>query len=311
MELYKKYRPKKLDKMVGQEEAVEILKRKIKKGNVPHAILFSGPSGCGKTTFARILQRKLKCHQYDFSELNCADVRGIDDIRKIRSRINHAPIGGDCRIWLIDEAHKLTNDAQNAILKMLEDTPEHVYFMLATTDPQRLIRTIRTRCTEIVVKSLDDEDLESLLAFVCKQERITKFPSAVVDKIIKHSEGSARKALVLLDSVIELDNKKQMLKSIEKTTLEKEGEHLARLLLNTRNDWKKVATVLKKYKKDPDINPESLRRAILGYAANVLVSGGRMSARAYLMIDAFRNNFFDSKWAGLVTACYEVVIGID
>jgi len=108
VELYKKYRPKKLGNIVGQSNAVNILQSFIDEGKIPHSLLFSGPSGCGKTTFARIIKRKLKCGDYDFTELNCADARGIDMTREIRSRLNQSPISGKCRVWLLDECHKLT-----------------------------------------------------------------------------------------------------------------------------------------------------------------------------------------------------------
>src|SRR5690606_3369465 len=110
-------------------------------GDIPHAMLFTGPSGCGKTTLARILRVKLRCSDNDFQEINAADFRGIDSIRSMRQQVGAAPLGGDSRIWLIDEAHSMTADAQNAFLKLLEDTPRHVYFFLATTDPQKLKKT--------------------------------------------------------------------------------------------------------------------------------------------------------------------------
>jgi len=148
-----------------------MLAQMVKRNKVPHTLLFSGPPGCGKTTLARILRKKLNCGKYDFSEVNCADFRGIDMVRDIRSHLQQAPISGDCRVWLIDEAHKLSNDAQNAFLKMLEDTPNHVYFFLATTNPQKLLKTIRTRCTEVVVKSLGDKNMEELIDDVIVGEK--------------------------------------------------------------------------------------------------------------------------------------------
>ena len=133
MELYKKHRPSYLEDVFGQPEAVKVLGSMIEKDDLPHSILFTGPSGVGKTTLARILKEELECHANDFKEINCADFRGIDTIRDIRNNMNRQSLMGGPLIWLIDEAHKLTNDAQTAFLKMLEDTPKHVYFFLATT----------------------------------------------------------------------------------------------------------------------------------------------------------------------------------
>src|SRR5688572_25883760 len=141
MELYKKFRPKTLKGVVGQEGAVSSLQSMIDKGRLPHTILFSGPSGCGKTTIARILKGILECSDLDFFEINCADFKGIDMVRDIRRYVGIPPLHGKSRVWLIDEAHQLTKDAQNAFLKLLEDTPKHAYFMLATTDPQKLLPT--------------------------------------------------------------------------------------------------------------------------------------------------------------------------
>ena len=214
MELYKKHRPKNFEDLIGQTTAVRLLSKKMKSNNLPHTVLLTGPSGCGKTTVARILKRLLKCSKGDYKEINTADHRGIEDIREVNRRMRQAPIDGDCRIWLIDEAHKLTNDAQNAFLKMLEDTPKHVYFILATTHPQKLIKTIRTRSTQIDLKSLSNKDLEKLLLSISEKEKFN-LPEDVLEKIIENSDGSARKALVLLDQVIELDEE-EMIDAIAK-----------------------------------------------------------------------------------------------
>jgi len=203
-ELYKKYRPKDFEGVVGQTDALKSLQQMAKNKKIPHALLFTGPSGCGKTTLARIVRRELGCGKHDFSEVNCADFRGIDMVRDIRSRMMQAPISGSCRVWLIDEAHRLTGDAMDAFLKILEDTPDHVYFMLATTNPQKLLKTVRTRCTEISVKSLSNKDIVKLVTDVAKKEGKT-LPKEVAKKIADKCEGSARQALVLLHQIIDLE----------------------------------------------------------------------------------------------------------
>ncbi len=308
MELYKKYRPRTLDKILGQDSSVKILKSFIAKRKIPHALLFTGPSGCGKTTLARILRRELKCGKHDFTELDCADFRGIEMVRNIRSRLYQAPISGRCRVWIIDECHKLTADAQNAFLKMLEDTPKHVYFMLATTDPQKLKKTIKTRCTEIVVRSLTDKYILSLVAYVCKQEGYDKLPKEVVEKIIESCDGSARKALVLLGKIIDLDDEDEMIDAIKATTVGVQAIAIVRALLNPRVKWMEMAKILKETSTE---EPEQIRWMILGYAKSVLLGGGKFSARAYLIIDVFRDHFYDSKHAGLVAACYEIIVGTE
>ncbi len=304
MELYKKHRPKKFEELVGQFPAIKLLDKKMKSNNLPHTILLTGPSGCGKTTVARILKRMLKCSKADYREINTADHRGIEDVREINRRMRQAPIDGDCRIWLIDEAHKLTNDAQNALLKMLEDTPKHVYFILATTHPQKLIKTIRTRSTQIDLKSLSNKDLEKLLLLVSEQEKFD-LPEDVCDKIVENSDGSARKALVLLDQVIELDEE-EMIDAIANALSEQQGFAVARALHNPKIRWLAMAKILREVETE---EPETIRWIVLGYARKVILSCSGLEARAYNIIDAFRDHFYDSKHAGLVAACYEVVIG--
>jgi len=304
MELYKKYRPKKLEEMIGQDSIIKSLRSKIKRNKVPHSILFTGPSGCGKTTLARILRRSLKCHKHEFKEVNTADFRGIDTIRQIRQHMNLSPLRGDCKIWLIDECHKLSNDAQNALLKILEDTPNHVYFMLATTDPHKLLKTVINRCSQISVSPLSDTNILTLIENISNLEKI-KISSEVSTKIIEVSEGSARKALVLLDLIIDLDDKEDMLKAISDAISEEQGIAVARALFNQRIRWPDMAKILKNIQKEES---ESIRWIVLGYAKSILLSGSKLSGRAYEVIDIFRDNFYDSKLAGLSACCYEAVI---
>ncbi len=303
MELYKKHRPKNFEDLVGQTTAVKLLSKKMKSNNLPHTLLFTGPSGCGKTTVVRILKRLLKCSKGDFTLMNASKERGIQDVRKIDNRMRQTPIDGDCRIWFIDEAHKLTNDAQNAFLLMLEDTPRHVYFMLATPYPQKLIKEIRTRSTQIDLKSLSNKDLEKLLLSVSEKEKF-ELPEDVCDKIIENSDGSARKALVLLDQVIELDEE-EMIDAIAKASSEQQGFAVARALHNPKIRWSSMCIILKDVATE---EPETIRWIVLGYAKSVILSGSGLQARAYNVINAFRDHFYDSKHAGLAAACYEVIV---
>ena len=304
MELYKKYRPKNFKRVMGQQNITKQLISMVEKELFPHATLFSGPSGCGKTTIARIMRNKLDCGDQDFSEVNCADFRGIDMVRDIRNRMNLAPINGDCRVWLIDEAHQLSSQAQNAFLKILEDTPRHVYFMLATTDPQKLIPTIRTRCSEFKVAPLGSSEASDLIASICKRETI-EINEEVSEAIVNQSEGSPRKLLVLLDTIRHLEDEEAQLETIKSSNTKKEAIELARLLFNPKTSWPEVASMLRNSITE---EPESLRWMVLGYCNSILLKGGgKNAARAYLVIDAFRDNFFDSKKAGLSAACWEVI----
>lgn len=311
-ELYKRYRPKTLDTVVGQDSAISTIKKAIERGKIPHSILLTGPSGVGKTTIARILKTHLKCGKQDFFEINCADFKGIDMIRDIRKYMNLSPISGETRIWLIDEAHKLTNDAQNAFLKYLEDTPKHVYFMLATTDPQKLIKTILTRCTEIKLQGVAAKSLESLLQRVIQAEGY-KIGERVVEEIVDAADSSPRKALVILEQVGHLEGEKAQLAAIQATSLNKGAAiDLARLLVTKWNaTWDECAVVLRLLK---DEEPEGVRYCVLGYARACLVGGEgksvnmKLAERAFRVIDIFSEDFYDSKQAGLAAACWEVVM---
>lgn len=299
-ELYKKYRPTTFKAVIGQPAAVSMLKEMTENGRVPHALLLTGGSGCGKTTIARIMRTKLECGESDFNEVNCADFRGIDMVREIRTRMMAAPIGGKCRIWLIDEAHQLSSQAQNAFLKILEDTPKHVYFFIATTDPQKLINTIRTRCTEVKLKELSAKDQRQLLDYVADREGKV-VTDEVAERLTEHAEGSARKLLVLYNQVIQIEDPEEQIRAIESSAHRSKSIEIAKALLAAK-PWKEVALLLK----DLDDEPETIRRQVLGYASNVCLSGGKMAVRAFLLLDVFQHPFYDSGKPGLVCACYAV-----
>jgi DNA polymerase III gamma/tau subunit len=302
-ELYKKHRPTLLKDVLGQTEATQVLLKMVKTNSIPHALLFTGPSGCGKTTLARILKEKLECSDTDFCEINAANFRGIDTVREIQQRITLSPMNGKSRVWLIDEAHQMVSQAQNALLKMLEDTPSHAYFFLATTDPHKLLPTIITRCTEVRVKALSPSAMSDLIKSVLEKEK-KKLEEEVYERIIEFANGSARKCLVLLNAVIDLETAEQQMESIQASDLKPKAIQLARALVAPNASWREVSLLLKDLK---DEEPEQLRHMILGYASSVLLGGGRLEKKACLMIQAFERNFYDSKRAGLICACYEVV----
>jgi len=297
-ELYKKHRPKTLEMIVGNTAAVGTLRGFGK--NLPHAILFSGPSGTGKTTLARIIKRTLNCDNGDFTELNIADFRGIDDVRNVRKRINTYPLGGDCRIWLLDEVHSMTKDAQNALLKMLEDTPDHAYFVLATTEPKKLLPTIRTRCTDVTTQLLDPKEMDTLLQRVAKAEKM-KVNEEVRDRITDIAGGSARHGLVLLNKLLGIKPKNHM-KLIDNSDTKKQAIEIARALIRKSTTWGEMCGILKAV----DDEPEGVRRLVLAYTTTVMLSG-RPPGRAALVLEAFADNFFDNGKAGLVLACHDVI----
>lgn len=299
-ELYRKYRPETFNDVVGQNEALKALADMGKRGKIPHALLLTGPSGCGKTTLARILAKKLKCSSSDFVEINGADFRGIDTIRDIRRQMSAAPLGGPCRIWLIDECHQQTGPSQDSFLKVLEDTPSHVYFMLATTDPQKLKKTIVTRCTEIRCKPISKGDLQKVVKRVCELEGV-EVDSTVQEKIAEAADGSARKSLVILHAVIGLKTVEEQIAAIESADVKQQAIRIAQLLIKPSTKWPELAKVLAAVEEDP----ETLRYMVLGYCRTVLLKSG--DPRAAMIMEQFRDNFYDSKASGLALACWNVL----
>lgn len=305
MDLYRKYRPRKFSEVVGQPQAVKELKTRLEKGTVPQAILFCGESGTGKTTLARILAKKLGCDDLDFCEVDCGTDNGIEMVRSIKSRLSLSPMDGPCRIWLIDECQQIRKDGQSALLKMLEDTPSHVYLFLATTDPGKLLKTVLTRCAVIKLKPLGQPVLKELLQVtVMKEGKMATEP--LLDKIAEVAAGSARKALVILGQVLDLPTEEERLEHVIKTELSEDGIKLARVLFDRKATWPKVAEVLRALEGE---DAEQLRYLVLGYARSILLSGGPLSKKAMAVIEAFGGNFYDSKHAGLAYASFDVISG--
>ena len=301
-ELYKDYRPTSFDEIVGQEEAVSSLETLLKrdKENIPHAMLFSGPRGTGKTTLARIVAAELGADGPDFIEVDSAQFRGIDSIREMRRNMQLAPRGGECMVWLLDECHELTKTAQDALLKALEDAPAHVYIMLATTDPQMLLGTVRSRCTIFETQEMSTDELEGLIIEIADAEE-KKVPKDVVRQIAADSCGAARDALVILDSVIDLPQKKMKAAAARSAEQQNESIELCRAIMKGAK-WDAVRKILKGLQKE---QPERIRRHVLSYASSVLMGG--QNERAYLVLDSFREPFYNTGFPGLVGACYEAL----
>lgn len=298
-EWYKKHRPTKLKHVVGNQETVASLMKMLKEGTLPHAILLTGPSGNGKTTLGRIIRMGLGCHDHAYHEVNSSNFRGIDTIRDIEKQCQLHPLAGPVEVWLLDEAHKLTNDAQNGILKIMEDTPPHVYFIVCTSEPQKLIKAIQTRCRSLPVKSLSDKELREVMTRVAEAEEYSPTQD-VLDAIVDKCEGSARTALVMLEHASTL-TEEQALESIQNhKNVENEAIDLCRAIMQKKG-WKTVAGILENLKGEA----ESIRRNVLGYARTCLIKNGDW--QAYNVICSFEKAFYDSGDAGLARASYEAV----
>jgi DNA polymerase III gamma/tau subunit len=302
--------------MVGNETLVSNLKGLLALDDPPHAFLFHGPTGCGKTTLGRIVATELGCHEQDFKEIDTADFRGIDTARTIRHNAHYKALGGTRRAWLIDEAHKLTNDAQNALLKGLEDPPDHCYYVLATTDPTKLLDTIKGRCSTHNVKPLTVPNMVRLMVKVCAREHIS-LPKSVLNAVAhKASLGFnpekddidiaeicyPRHALQLLEKVAAA-GPSEFNKVIEEAdNIAKNADSLVIALLQKQR-WRQIASILFEI---PEDDIEATRRGVLGYARKALLNSEGNDIAGEI-ISQFAAPFFDSGSAGLAMACYMVI----
>ena len=198
--LYRTYRPEKLVDMVGQDEAVSLIQGQLENNELTHAYLFSGPRGVGKTTLARIIAKELGCDPvFDVAEIDAASHNKVDDIRDLNESINFVASSPDKkRIFILDEVHMLSNAASNAFLKTLEEPPDHVVFILATTEPERVLETIKSRTTHVIFKKIGEEVIFSRLSFIAKKEKI-KINKEILTSIANFSDGSLRDAINLLE----------------------------------------------------------------------------------------------------------------
>lgn len=300
MSLYKKYRPKNLKQIVGNKEVVSSLQDAIDKKTVPQVILLIGPTGCGKTTIGRILNKELKG---DLIEKDSAQYTGVDNIRKIRVDSRFVPVKGERTVYLMDEVHMLSGAAQNAFLKELEDTPKHITYILCTTNPGKLIDTVKGRCIIYELEKLSKKDMRTLLERIVKKEK-EELDDKVYNVIIKNGDGHPRDTINILEKVLSVPKKKR-LKIAKKTEVaQNQSIELCRAMLNERG-WVEVQTILNGLKKE---DAETIRRHVLGYCQAVLLGTSNTKHElAAKIIDEFFEPTYDIGFTQIVSACYSVV----
>lgn len=301
MESYKRLRPKTLSEIVGQQNTVKTIQGFLDTGTVPQAVLFFGPSGNGKTSLARILADALGATSMGLIEINFASERGIDIVRELESSSRVKPMSGKVKVFILDEAHSMTPQAGQSLLKLLEDTPSGVYMMLCTSEPERIPRALMTRLTKLEVTALTNEEIYTVI-----RRADSRCPENVMKLIAEASSGSAREALVMLDQLAAAGYAKE---AIEQFTQVLDGESpeyknlVADIIFGGPGKWESVYTGIRAC---GESDLEKLRRGILGYAAAVMKTSGKAD-RMTRVILLFQEPFFRSGVPGFLAAAYRSI----
>ncbi len=290
---YRKYRPQNFSEVINQKNVINTLKNALLKKEVAHAFLFAGPRGSGKTTVARLLAKALNClnrkeneyepcnncpsclainngNSLDVIEIDAASNRGIDDIRNLRENIKFPPTSSKYKVFIIDEAHQITKDAFNALLKTLEEPPDYVVFILATTEPEKLPLTILSRVQRYDFKKLNLEDILFRLKDICQKENIN-YEEEALRLIALYSEGGLRDAESLLGQLSVITNKNITKKEVEEIIGAVNFEKIKKFvdLIIKKDKEKAIAFLNEIYENGYDL--EVFNKELLSYLRKILL----------------------------------------
>lgn len=306
MNFARKYRPKTFEEMVGNKATIESITSVLMKKfeNIPQAWLFTGDAGCGKTTAARIVADKLKCDPTAIIEYNSANTRGIETIRQIGSDSKLSPMIGNVKVFILDECHQITGTAMEALLKLLEEPPKNTFFMLATTNPEKLKKTVTSRCVSFNFSKLSPRIIIPYLKNICNKEGDEEFPDEILQAVANSCNGHMREAVKLLDMVFDMEDIDAAIEVAKTSDTSEYGEgvkEICKELLKGGCTWKTMSGIIK----ETNADPETVRRGILNYLTAVFLNkGGEQLA---MIIECFEKNYYDSGKAGLVLSCYQAI----
>ena len=291
-ELYIKYRPQTCEEILGNDLAIKSVKSELASDH--HVFLFTGNSGCGKSTLAFAVAKEIGATELTTHYINASDNRGIDTVRQIKEEMRYQPLDGKC-VYILDEVHGTTKEFQESLLMLLEEgCPSWCYFILATTNPEKLLETIKTRCSRIQLKPLDHDTMFKLLRRVAHNEQV-QVSLDVLHKIADLSEGSSRSGLKKLGQVLNLANDEERMKFLEENTFSEENQdmiELCRALISNKG-WNTYMECLEKAKDDLKANPEGTKFLVMSYARSILKKGLNIRAaamfKAFAGVDTWRN----------------------
>lgn len=305
-----KYRPKTFDEVVGHKDTLKSLRKAVESRRV-HTFLFTGPAGTGKTSLARIIANEL-CHgeagAANIEEIPAAIATGVDAMRQVADRAQYRAIGKHpYKIVILDEAHRLSSAAWDALLKATEEPPKHVFYIFCTTNPGKIPKTILTRCTQYDLSQLSEDDILKILKRVIKKEKLD-VESEVVEAVAESSGGSARQALVFLEMCLFCETAAEARKVMKQAGETKEAVDLARFLLNKQGrNWKDAQRLLVALK---DYEAESIRIMLCNYFAAVILGSKseKEAVRVMGILDCFSQTYYPAtKHAELILSIGEAL----